>query len=73
MSKRKKEHRQDKLYEKVKSEMGMRIQNRFWREQVKWSKLPIIVFNDAPVDFDVDAWLNYGKMNGQLLYNPPHK
>lgn len=35
MSKRKKEHRWEKLFEKLKSENGLRLQNRWEREQKK--------------------------------------
>ena len=35
MNKRRKIHRQEKLFEKLKSENGLRLQNRFEREQKK--------------------------------------
>ena len=35
MSKQRKAHRQEKLFEKLKSENGLRLQNRFEREQKK--------------------------------------
>ena len=73
MSKRRKQHRQDKLYEKLQSEMGMRIQNRYWREQVKWSKLPILVINDIPDYWDEEAWMEWARQPAQLVYVPPKK
>lgn len=36
---RKKEHRQEKLFEKLKSENGLRLQNRWILEQKKLRKL----------------------------------
>lgn len=70
MSKRRKEHRREKLFEKVQSQNGLRMQNRWWREQVKWSKLPLLVIKDVPewTDRMAEAWLNWAKTPGTILY-----
>ena len=65
-------HRREKLHEKMQSEIGMRMQNRWFREQVKWSKLPILVIKELPewTDELADAWMNWAKMPGKIIYKP---